>query len=145
MDGFSFGGCKLQSRVWAGLAPFEGFQPLLGLQMAIFSPFLPCACQTSSIIKVDLERQHTSLTGTLVSSMSPYPRGDIPYYSGLFYPDTLSFTLSLKLSTQSSLLSFQPCLPIPKNPQSGSDSVSSHLCISHQSCLTLCDLLDCSP
>ena len=61
------------------------------------------------------------------------------------YIHTLSFTLSLKLSTQSPLLSFQPCLPIPKNPQSGSDSVSSHLCISHQSCLTLCDLLDCSP
>ena len=36
-------------------------------------------------------------------------------------------------------------LPIPKNPQSGSDSVSSHLCISHQSCLTLCDILDSSP
>ena len=61
------------------------------------------------------------------------------------YIHTLSFTLSLKLSTQSPLLSFQPCLPIPKNPQSGSDSVSSHLCISHQSCPTLCDLLDCSP
>lgn len=47
------------------------------------------------------------------------------------------FTLSLKLSTQSPLLSFQPSLPIPKNPQAGSDSVSSHLCISHQSCPTL--------
>lgn len=53
---------------------------------------------------------------------------------------TPSFLPFLKLSTQSPFTVLPAISPhSPKNPEAGSDSVSSHLCISHQSCPT-CDL-----